>query len=620
MLKKLLVILLCISLIYSTGYVVKAETTQYSGKCGDNAYWKIENDVMTISGTGAVTLSPWKNYFHKWEIQPKQLIIESGITSISDNSFHGEYNQEDLFKNGISLPDTLKYIGKYAFDTTNCTTIVLPSSVEEIDNYAFCDNRNLEQVVINSGIKKMGIMLFEGCYNLKKVTIQGTLESLGEETFLNCWSLEEIQLPSSLKELGKRAFYRCGSLKEITIPEGVKTIPEQTFMRCTGLEKVTLPSSLETIEKEAFVNCNHMTTCALPSSLTSIGEGAFSYCSSLKSVTVPESVTTLGKNAFKDCYDLQNIQLPSAMQEFPEGLLSGCASLQSFTFPEHIKSIGKKSLEGCNSLKKIVIPSEVTSLETFDQDCSQLKKIVNQSKVAYSLKSSKLVKTWYQGKKKVTKVAAGKTVTSKNKSFKITYRTKISGMKVQIKGKLKKTYKYGESVKLPKTVNVNDSKTWQNFFVGWEYNVKNKKYKTGRPRTYYNSLVSKTDNGTKGDVTVSPVIIGVYAKRNNKNQLVVRLREHTSLKMFANAYQLNCENIDEYYGASQFFFEARYATNASMKNAVNVGRLQRDECANTITEMEKGKTYYLQIRPVGYYHAGVAYESNWSDVVKLKVK
>ena len=118
--------------------------------------------------------------------------------------------------------------------------------------------------------------------------------------------------------------------------------------------------------------------------------------------------------------------------------------------------------------------------------------------------------------------------------------------------------------------------------------------------------MSKTDEGTKGEVTARPIIMGVHARKNKKNQLVIVLCEHTIQKMFANAYQLNRENDEEYYGASQFFYEARYATNPQMKKAVSAGLMKWDRGENIITRMKKGKTYYLQIRPVAEYHAGVA--------------
>ena len=54
--RKAMIILLCITLLSRTINVYAAdEAVQYSGKCGENAYWKLENGVLTISGTGEVT-------------------------------------------------------------------------------------------------------------------------------------------------------------------------------------------------------------------------------------------------------------------------------------------------------------------------------------------------------------------------------------------------------------------------------------------------------------------------------------------------------------------------------------------------------------------------------------
>ena len=57
-----------------------------SGTCGENLTWKIEDGVLTISGTGAMTgyppsQSPWA------AAKIKSVVIESGVTSIGNNAF-----------------------------------------------------------------------------------------------------------------------------------------------------------------------------------------------------------------------------------------------------------------------------------------------------------------------------------------------------------------------------------------------------------------------------------------------------------------------------------------------------------------------------------------------------
>ena len=86
------------------------------GTCGDKAEWKLENGVLTISGTGDIdsyseTGAPW----YKYGGQIRTITVESGITSI----------------------------GAYAFAGTLAETLDISETVRKIDNTALYKNRNL---------------------------------------------------------------------------------------------------------------------------------------------------------------------------------------------------------------------------------------------------------------------------------------------------------------------------------------------------------------------------------------------------------------------------------------------------------------------------------------------
>jgi len=76
--KKLLGILLCVMLCLCAVYAV----ADSSGTCGTDVTWSLDGSgVLTISGTGAMTSHPWS------ESQVKQVVIESGVTGISNYAF-----------------------------------------------------------------------------------------------------------------------------------------------------------------------------------------------------------------------------------------------------------------------------------------------------------------------------------------------------------------------------------------------------------------------------------------------------------------------------------------------------------------------------------------------------
>lgn len=76
-----LALLLSVALLPVTA---KAETA--SGECGPNATWTLSSGVLTISGTGEMTSSPWRSDYSK---AIKRVVIKDGITKTSYDAFAG---------------------------------------------------------------------------------------------------------------------------------------------------------------------------------------------------------------------------------------------------------------------------------------------------------------------------------------------------------------------------------------------------------------------------------------------------------------------------------------------------------------------------------------------------
>ena len=132
----------------------------------------------------------------------------------------------------VSLPDSLKTIGKSAFLSTGISDIKLGKNMTDIEDSAFYNCRYLASVYLSEG-----------------------LTSIGNEVFGGCTNLREINLPSTLKEMGKSVFYGCKSLKSVVIPDGISVIKEDTFRSCESLSSIVIPESVTVIEN-AFYACN----------------------------------------------------------------------------------------------------------------------------------------------------------------------------------------------------------------------------------------------------------------------------------------------------------------------------------------------------------------------------
>ena len=213
--------------IHSTGV--------FTGKCGDNLTWKIDNDeVLTISGTGRIpdyndpssggnNTAPWYGYAY----QIKKVVLGSGVQNIGNDAFADCYGMTD-----ITIPDGVTSIGDSAFDWCSALTeISIPGTVSSI-----------------------GDSVFSGCSALTEISIPDTVSSIGDSAFSRCSALTEISIPSTVSSIGSYAFSGC-ALREVEIPQGITSIQTRTFQYCTQLTKITIPDSVTSVEICAFDNC-----------------------------------------------------------------------------------------------------------------------------------------------------------------------------------------------------------------------------------------------------------------------------------------------------------------------------------------------------------------------------
>lgn len=140
--------------------------------------------------------------------------------------------------NEIVVPETIQgapvvKIGEDAFSQLQCESVILPSSVTEIDTYAF----------------------FE-CTKLKNVELGEGVQVVGKYVFISCKSLESVRFPESLVKIESVIFNKCDALSEVYIPASVTEIPEGiAFIEsCPNLVIVTPAGSVaEQVAKEAGI-------------------------------------------------------------------------------------------------------------------------------------------------------------------------------------------------------------------------------------------------------------------------------------------------------------------------------------------------------------------------------
>lgn len=152
-------------------------------------------------------------------------------------------------------------------------SILLPSTIEEIDRQTFYNCAYLESISVDKEnpnfTSENGILYsadkseFWGIPENKSITelvVPDGVTEIQNSQFAFLKNVETIQLPSSLQIISDFSFHASVKLKEIIIPEGTTTIGACAFFGCTSLERIVLPSTIESISANAFTGCSNIKT------------------------------------------------------------------------------------------------------------------------------------------------------------------------------------------------------------------------------------------------------------------------------------------------------------------------------------------------------------------------
>ncbi len=158
-----------------------------------NVTWSLDSDgLLIISGSGPMgeMYAQWPPNlaWRKYNQQIKKVIINSGVTSISEAAFEACFNLTE-----VELCDTITSIEKEAFFVCeDLKKITLPKQLTEISQTAFQGCKSLTSVVIPPNVTKIDDSAFAYCENMESVSIPAGVNTIGEWAFRNCSALKEV--------------------------------------------------------------------------------------------------------------------------------------------------------------------------------------------------------------------------------------------------------------------------------------------------------------------------------------------------------------------------------------------------------------------------------------------
>ncbi|MDC7126422.1 MAG: leucine-rich repeat protein [Spirochaetales bacterium] len=236
----------------------------------------------------------------------KSVEICYGVERIGEDAF---YKCENL--TSIELPESVNYMGSYAFYGSGLTSVPFVSGVTYGGGQCFGDCLGLTSVVIPDNITSIGTNMFSLCTNITSITIGSGLSKLPERAFAGT-AITSIDIPDNINSIGNQVFFQCKKLNSVTLGTGLTEIGQQTFYECTVLKSISIPDGVKTIGKYAFSYCYKLESVEFPTSIETIGDGAFKKCTSLTSFTCPRTTPpALGEDVFTNVNSSCVIYVPS---------------------------------------------------------------------------------------------------------------------------------------------------------------------------------------------------------------------------------------------------------------------------------------------------------------------
>ncbi len=301
----------------------------------------------------------------------------------------GDFSFANKGITSVTLPDTVKKIGAYAF--YNCESlekINAPSKLKKINGYAFCGCKKLKSFEIPSDLNYLGAYVFSRCENLENINIPDSITKIYNGVFMDCTGLKEVEMSSNLRTIGISSFENTTSLAGIDLPESLVIIDDRAF-HSSGIKDIVFPSRLEFLMEDvfdssaivnavidgkdleiywAFDDCLQLETLEIKNGVKAIVGGAFYNCPSLKTIIIPENLESIGLCAFNKCKNLEtvyynaiNCEVDTNLQNPNQSVFENC-NPENIIIGDKVEYLGTALFMNCDTVESVKIPDSVTQV------------------------------------------------------------------------------------------------------------------------------------------------------------------------------------------------------------------------------------------------------------------
>ena len=334
------------------------------------------------------------------------LEIGEGFTEITASLYKYTTSLQTLL-----LPSTLETIGDYAFYGVSVSEIDFPEGLKSVGKGAFAENPFLGSVELTTETMGEGVFMncpvitsavlagmpdipagtFDGCVSLESISIP-PVSSIGQRAFYGC-VFEEIQWHEGIESIGARAFYNCRNLTDFHAPSALKTIGAAAFYGCESLDSITLNEGLTELGDETFAWCPAVEEIILPDTVAEIGDDVIYGCSSLKKLYISGGWNTSSNPDYETCFrigevnNLEHLEIGEGVASIYQNMFDNhFGNLKTILFPSTLKTIVSGTLQSFG-MREVVIRGELKTIgSSAFEGCPNLETVIiegNHTEIAY---------------------------------------------------------------------------------------------------------------------------------------------------------------------------------------------------------------------------------------------